>query len=375
MPARRLLRVSQGRAYARGFAHAPTVLMVIFGAGASYDAAPNLSPAQRPPLADQLFDPRFGEVIDRYEECTGLVPLLRAPMRNSGRRRGQSLEDILEKLTLDAEKHQDSDRLIELAAVRFYLRDVAYTMQDAGGLVNGVTNYASLLSQILHRKRLKDAPVALVNFNYDTLQEDAVRRVFRLPLEAPLPEDHQLSRFIDGDPRILVFRPHGSWNWTRVVRDPPGTTVRELIHAAPTLKFEDRYLLNNDLAATVGPDYERIGQVMFPWLAVPLRTKTEFSWPKSHEQRFISLLPNVTHLIIIGWRGADTHFLRLIHEAGGVRLTSIHLITGSMETVEHLSRVLENYGIHWARGAEFPNGFSSYVDHLATAGIDDFLQM
>src|SRR5262245_25692730 len=76
------------------------VLLVIFGAGASYDSVPGLPPPpapypalrpivggltrpeiHRPPLANQLFDdrPGFVEVMARFPDCIPLVPQLRKP--------------------------------------------------------------------------------------------------------------------------------------------------------------------------------------------------------------------------------------------------------------------------------------------------------
>ena len=50
-----------------GAAH---MLLVIFGAGASYDSAaanrPDDAVTVRPPLADQLFDVRFKDVFQRF---------------------------------------------------------------------------------------------------------------------------------------------------------------------------------------------------------------------------------------------------------------------------------------------------------------------
>jgi len=60
------------------------MLLVIFGAGASYDSVLQLPPRSsnedsRPPLANQLFDDRglFVQVMNEYVACKPLVNLLR----------------------------------------------------------------------------------------------------------------------------------------------------------------------------------------------------------------------------------------------------------------------------------------------------------
>src|SRR5260370_5304529 len=84
------------------------MLMVIFGAGASFDSCPTYLPGAqvpmsgdqarlnklyRPPLANELFEnrPLFAEAIDRFPECRTIVPRL----RNLGER---SLEATLEDI-------------------------------------------------------------------------------------------------------------------------------------------------------------------------------------------------------------------------------------------------------------------------------------
>ena len=79
------------------------MLMVIFGAGASYDSVeavrPGAEPARilsaridetRPPLADELFDdrPLFIDKMIKYRDCMPPIPRLRR------REDGMSVEDI-----------------------------------------------------------------------------------------------------------------------------------------------------------------------------------------------------------------------------------------------------------------------------------------
>jgi hypothetical protein len=76
------------------------MLLVIFGAGASYDSVQQMRPPNvplsaqrpiprqypaheeaRPPLANQLFDTRdiFAKAMGQFPDCKALVPLLRRP--------------------------------------------------------------------------------------------------------------------------------------------------------------------------------------------------------------------------------------------------------------------------------------------------------
>lgn len=88
------------------------MLLVIFGAGASYDSAPSHPPpyrgslssaipsgteTYRPPLANELFEERalFAETLKRYKQCLAIVPYL----RHLGKRQ---LEEVLEQLQAEA---------------------------------------------------------------------------------------------------------------------------------------------------------------------------------------------------------------------------------------------------------------------------------
>ena len=151
--------------------------MVIFGAGASYDSASdfplprrfdgNTGGPWRPPLAKDLFrDPNleFGDVVGKYPRLSHILPFLREPALE------RSVEEELEAL----EDQGGSERIRELAAVCYYLRDLLFesTIQWERR-VNGVTNYAPLIGEIL-RLNKGDQPVCLVTFNYDLLLDHAL---------------------------------------------------------------------------------------------------------------------------------------------------------------------------------------------------------
>jgi hypothetical protein len=70
------------------------MLLIVFGAGASFDSAPTYKPEtgefrpERPPLANQLFASRerFAEALQEFPECRSLAPHLRHPAGERWRR-------------------------------------------------------------------------------------------------------------------------------------------------------------------------------------------------------------------------------------------------------------------------------------------------
>ena len=123
------------------------MLMVIFGAGASYDSSlsyptgpPYLHKDHRPPLADELFDNRdaFSEVAARFYRCLPIIQQLRH------RGQGGSVEQKLQRLQEECEDYPAGLR--ELAAVRFYLNVILVDCIDRWNKVTkGITNYPTLL--------------------------------------------------------------------------------------------------------------------------------------------------------------------------------------------------------------------------------------
>ena len=77
------------------------MLLVIFGAGASYDSNPRRPPMEygglefRPPLANELFDDRpfMSAMINSFERCQPVIPYLYKREGFSVERELQSLQE------------------------------------------------------------------------------------------------------------------------------------------------------------------------------------------------------------------------------------------------------------------------------------------
>src|ERR1700737_4560383 len=154
------------------------MVTVIFGAGASYDSVPYKAPRantnypNRPPLANELFDFRFGAALDHYRACRPLA----ARFRQLG---AVPLEEELDRLMQEADDGDERQRR-QLAAVRFYLQEVIATITHVWQKdFQGVTNYSILADRLEKWSAAKKEPVLWVNFNYDTLLEQGLDDVIR----------------------------------------------------------------------------------------------------------------------------------------------------------------------------------------------------
>lgn len=295
------------------------MLLVIFGAGASYDSLPSRRPlpasrdplppsvarpsdgreAWRPPLANDLFARRtqFEDVRRHYPELFSLVPTL------ADRPEGVSLEDALEEIALDAERVPRYRP--QLMALRYYLRRLIVAVQHSwnGGTGEVETNYQGLLGQleVERERRVIDEKACLVTFNYDTLLEGALR------LEGQL---FQTSAQYFPSSGYRLFKPHGSVDWARPLENLPrvlqqrieADAEHSIIAAATSI----------DATGAVGLPAELPRVPMIPAIAVPLKSKSTMECPPGHVDAFAALLPRVRSILTVGWRAGERHFLEIL---------------------------------------------------------------
>jgi hypothetical protein len=53
---------------------------------------------------------------------------------------------------------------------------------------------------------------------------------------------------------------------------------------------------------------------LFPALAIPVESKSDFECPDEHLAALREAIPQVDKLLVIGWRAAETHFLELLRQ-------------------------------------------------------------
>jgi hypothetical protein len=285
------------------------MLMVVFGAGASYDSAPSYPPngqhffedKDRMPLANELFDNRneFIRALNRFPKCKPIVPYLR------NLRDGITVERVLQRLQDEAAGYPEGRK--QLASVRYYLQ---FMLRECEGrwdekVAQGVTNQVTLLDQI-ERRREPNEQVCLVTFNYDTMLEAALRTVGV--------DIQSISDYVASD-RYKLIKLHGSVNWGRRVETPkprPQDSAWDiayrLINDVHHLKITRQYQLVDQ-----HPIYDDADKsVLFPALAIPVESKLDFECPEAHLEALRAAIPQVDKLLVVGWRAAETPFLQLL---------------------------------------------------------------
>lgn len=337
------------------------MLLTIFGAGASFDSVdlsltPDLSRSirfesyYRPPLASELFDerPAFVSEMNRWPQVAPLISRLRTATA-----RGGAVEEVLREIQEEADRYRR--RLSHLMALEYYLANILdapiWEWLHAAG---GSTNYVDLIDKI-ELAYSGESEALFVTFNYDSMLEQAFTSVYARQMET-------LDDYIPEKAPALI-KPHGSVDWVQTL--PPGREARTtgdyapaVIELAPQLDFKGGEIVKL-------PGSRIVGQVWHPAIAIPVdRTKT-FVCPDTHLRRLTDDLKAVTHMLVVGWRASETHFLNLMDENlrtdHPIDLCIVDKDAGAEATQENLQRALgpdrfESVKLH-------RDGFSAFVRH------------
>jgi len=339
--------------------------MVVFGAGASYDSAPHRRGNYefRLPLANQLFADRlrFSLWIQRFPRCNAVIPYLRQTS-------GSSVESELERLRFEAQTNPS--RIKQLAAVQFYLQSMLWECETLWEReeARGVTNYKTLLDQIESWRREVKEEICPVTFNYDTMLEDALP-VVDITI-------HDLPDYVSSD-YYKVAKLHGSTNWAhRVNAEVKDIRNRNAIDVANEL-IERRADLNvlQDFLIIQSPlgDPNRPLPSEVPWfpaLAIPVENKQDYECPEAHREELRNCIPDVTGILLIGWRATEKTFLQLLKDnlRGRVQMMAVNgSEASSKETMGRLVQEGIRGILHTTK-----SGLSDFVTHRE---VDDFLRL
>jgi hypothetical protein len=324
------------------------MLLVIVGAGASFDSAQG-EPRHgdyRPPLAKDLFaaEPLYVETLSRFPRATPIVALVRQAVAG-----GASVESVLEGLRDEVGTYPL--RRQHLLGVQFYLRSLLGQCSTEWSRIHGgVTNYTQLVDIVEMVRVQHSQSVMYVNFNYDTLLEQAIE-------SAGLASYDSMDSYVTGN--VQVVKVHGSVNWgERVVCDD----FERLRHVTATqiCDLVDRWTATGEyhISGASIDDQEAADGIYVPAIAIPTQTKSDFACPKGHITALRKALSNVDGLIAIGWRGAENQFLGLLR--GGLpRETPALVVTESAKACAETEARLEDAGLSTV--TSFENGFSGLV--------------
>jgi hypothetical protein len=339
------------------------MLMIIFGAGASFDSVahlpvdPKFPEEWRPPLADNLFEDRehFVEWMTCFQQCMPVITSLRSNTE------GESVEMKLKRL-LD-ESIDYPQRKKQLTAIRYYLHCMLWMCENKWKEKHrGIENYSALLDQIEYWRVQKNESVLIVTFNYDCMIEKAL---FRVGVHTQF-----FRNYID-DHRYKLFKPHGSINWGRIIKNisrpispvTPYFEINNIIESNNSIDLTDEFRIVYDYPMSMDRD-----GVLFPALAIPLETKTDFECPQDHLNVLRQEIPKVEKLITIGWRASEMHFLTMLSEGLSQPIQGLAVSGKKVQSQQTISNLTDQNIT--GKFIAYDGGFSEFV---SSKSVENFL--
>jgi len=357
------------------------VLLVVLGAGASYDCDPDNPPPKkgrpdylsaRPPLADALVDrgDLTGSTLREIPELAASV--LAGIIRSRLRRPNNSLERILDEVV--AKKEVDERQ--QLAFLLYLQRLLGTCSIRALDEVDGDSNQMRLVQAVETWRGHRQEAVLYVTFNYDTLLEAAFAAVYGWKRQ-------DMQSYLSWD-QFKLFKLHGSWDWKQVtdlahvdragIADLADDLMPLLLdRAAPAMRNLHRDAIYpapmqlDPLSAwdrhTYQPSEGR-RRLAIPALAMPLAAKSgSFVCPSRHEVVLRGNMPKVNHILTIGWKGGEPSFLDML---GSVQAgTDLRVVDTDERMRVTLQELMRQHGAHLTdelRGpVPGPTTFSDFV--------------
>lgn len=350
------------------------MLVVILGAGASFDSSPRFPPPPpgqastgafepyRPPLTIDLFNqdrPQF-EFIQRYGPAQALVRPIQRRLQSE-----PNLERILGEFEQQVEQYPV--RRGQLLAMQFYLRDYLTDCSDHWWRIHsGVTTYAEFVDSINSYSHRKAEQVCLITFNYDTLLDRSL-------------ESQHIRDLSTTDGYIAPHGPwyvkvHGSVNWKRVtdrssagVLNPPADEVIRALGAPDLRPPSPEFVVDSDEWAWAPkgslPNY------LAPALAIPVEEKTEqnFEIPSKHLAMMKDALAHATRILIVGWRASENHFNEILRSHNQGLNVPFTLVCGegrAGETIDNLKH------LGFVNFQDMSSGFTGFVE---SGQLEEFL--
>lgn len=271
-------------------------LLVILGAGASYDAL--REGEERPPLANDLFNEQYDDLQQEFPRVDLLRDTILARMKQ-----GQSLEQILGRLA----ESPDPNIQRQVFEIPLYLQRL---LARFSGMRPGT--YDSLITLIQEAQ----VSVTFVTLNYDTILDEAIGRTYDDSLIASLDDyvDPSSTR------KWNYVKLHGSVNWGfKTTVAAPGRLLggtQSQLHAHYRPSMAQVYETGHDRSGVHLLDsrdtYLLEDRMTYPALAMPTDWNKQTLCPEAHLEALRSALRSNPSILVIGNQGLDTDLMDIL---------------------------------------------------------------
>ncbi|MCG3167152.1 MAG: hypothetical protein POELPBGB_02936 [Bacteroidia bacterium] len=356
----------------------------IFGAGASANCAYGGSrldfdmDAGKPPLGTGLFSSNFHDIIQNY-------PGVKQSLMHI-RQENVDVEALFETEWKEVQENGNSTFMSRHINIQFYLQELIEKISSHVSNKYYDENLYALFADKLQTIHNRDTTnqYAFVSFNYDTLLEYFLQEIFfGEQIITSFDQYVQVNNF-----PFCIFKPHGSWDWGwQFPKDIWNKIVGYT--SIPNWLFKKQINFHTLYNEILGNEFEIIdwsgwglecminkyqlgrysidksqmsirGQnatgPFYPALLLPYRDKDEFTMPPKHYLTLHSYLGEVETIIIIGWKGNEEAFNRLMEEQTH-RLRKIVIADPNPKVVnENLKKIITKKDIeivHYSGFEEF----------------------
>jgi len=357
--------------------------LIILGAGASFDSVYRSynsaeSDPWKPPLGNELFDTReeFNEIISKYSGAKSL----RADILSYN-----DIETYFQNKWNFIKEHYAKDLLANFINIQYYLSELFYKI-TLNYSDSGLSNLDVLVQKAYEYSIRSNQDIVFVTFNYDLFIERAISRVLDRHFNT-------INSYIDNN--LKLIKCHGSCNWFKKIDAQKigyniynsRNSIYHYIHEKRIDLSEinsclgDKFhLYNND------SDFRHTGikgdqnfyYPYFPQLLIPLKTKDEFVLPQNHLNELHSTLNKVTDILIIGWKGSEEYFNKILSDHFKNRTVKITVVNCRDKSInEQFNTFNINASISFYDNMiatqTYPQGsFSQYIQDVNIEKFEDF---
>ena len=268
-------------------------LLVILGAGASYDAYES-DPC--PPLTDKLFDEDHHAGFSRFENVEGLRGTILSRVK-----RGSTLETVLREFN----ENPQEDIRRQVFDLPIYLKNLLAQFDG-----RAASRYDDLITLIQER----GISVTFVTLNYDMLLDSAIERKYDTTISS-------FDRYTSATESWQYVKFHGSVNWGYRTSIPSPEHTLDGSRVGDYLRILHNYGTPFDydrsrLELLEFPQWWQSGDALiYPALALPTDQKGPFVCPTDHVEVLRETLRSDPAVLVIGNQGLDTALMDILRES------------------------------------------------------------
>lgn len=330
--------------------------MIILGAGASAGfSSLNEHFPKRPPLTFELFHDEYENILDEFPGAKQLSSLTGS---------GENLEIFFQRKWESIKKHYNPDLLIKIINTQYYLQFLFKKIFD--DFKNTRRSNYNILSELISDYCVAERKQMIVtSFNYDTLFEKSLQNSKGYDYTT-------ITDYIDQNREILLFKPHGSWNWVRYFRGYMPISNMNMNQTDKEFFSQQIYknkvnyheLFSNlnetiDISNDLNFDNNHLNssKTFLPQLLIPFTDKDDFVMPIEHRETLSNNLNKIDEILVIGWKGTEYVFQELLKTKIGpkpVRVFVVNMEDKSIQTT--LQTALPN--AQWT----FHGSFSDFME-------------